>query len=49
MLDGDLLSLDKFFRIHYNIVAYYEHKGMEQEMEKWKEVLIHTFKRALQV
>ena len=47
MVYGDLLSLDKFFQIHYDIVAYYDRKGMEREREEWLAEVINFFSRLL--
>ncbi len=47
MLDGDLLSLDKFFQVHYDIMDYYDRKGMEREREEWLVEVKNCFSRWL--
>jgi hypothetical protein len=44
---GDLLSLDKFFQIHYDIVGHYNRKGMERDREEWLAEVKNCFSRLL--
>jgi hypothetical protein len=47
MVYGDLLSLDKFFQVHYDIMDYYDRRGMEREREEWLVEVKNFFSRWL--